>query len=109
MIPTPRTDAETAKLQVESLGATYHSLHVSADFARQLERDIADLNDRLIARQKTLMEQAVKLQQAERLLTRCRDSAGRMEMGLYEDIQTYLQNVKNQAPNEGASNQPKAS
>jgi hypothetical protein len=30
------------------LGATYHSLHVPADFARQLERDIADLNDRLI-------------------------------------------------------------
>jgi hypothetical protein len=60
---------------------------------RKLERDIHDLNDRLIDRQKTLMEQAVKLQQAERLLTRCRDSAGRMEMGLYEDIQSYLQNA----------------
>ncbi len=68
------------------------SYSFDVDFARQLERDIADLNERLIDRQKTLMEQAVKLQQAERLLTRCRDSAGRMEMGLYVDIQNYLQN-----------------
>ena len=31
-----------------------------------------------------------ELQQATRLLTRCRDSAGRMELELYEDIQTFL-------------------
>jgi len=90
MTPTPRTDAETAKLGVESLSATYHSPHVRADFARQLERDITELNERLIDRQQTLMEQAVKLQAASRLLTRCRDSAGRVEMGLYEDIQNFL-------------------
>jgi hypothetical protein len=82
MTPTPRTDKHMR-------GGSYS---FDVDFARQLERDIADLNERLIDRQKTLMEQAVKLQQAERLLTRCRDSAGRMEMGLYVDIQNYLQN-----------------
>jgi len=60
------------------------------DRISDLERDIAELNERLIDRQKTLMEQAVKLQAASRLLTRCRDSAGRMEMGLYEDIQNFL-------------------
>ena len=43
MTPTPRTDAETAKLGVESLSATYHSPHVPADFARQLERENAEL------------------------------------------------------------------
>jgi len=46
MTPTPRTDAQCY------------------DFARQLERDISTLNDRLIDRQKTLMEQGVKLQNA---------------------------------------------
>jgi hypothetical protein len=80
MTPTPRTDKHMR-------GGSYS---FDVDFARQLERDITTLNDRLIDRQKTLMEQAVKLQNAERLLTRCRDSAGRMEMGLYEDIQNYL-------------------
>jgi len=80
MTPTPRTDKHMR-------GGSYS---FDVDFARQLERDIATLNDRLIGRQQTLMFQAVKLQNAERLLTRCRDSAGRMEMGLYEDIQSYL-------------------
>lgn len=81
--PTPRTDD-----QIGYNGSTMTMVRI--DFARQLERDIYDINDRLIDRQKTLMEQAVKLQNAERLLTRCRDSAGRMEMGLYEDIQNFL-------------------
>lgn len=31
-----------------------------------------------------------QLNAATRLLTRCRDSAGRMELELYEDIQTFL-------------------
>jgi hypothetical protein len=57
---------------------------------KKLEHDITELNLRLIDRQQTLMEQAVKLQAASRLLTRCRDSAGRVEMGLYEDIQNFL-------------------
>ncbi len=30
------------------------------------------------------------LAEATRLLTRCRNSAGRMELGLYEDVQTFL-------------------
>ena len=84
MTPTPRTDAN------ESITCKEGDPCIAPDFARQLERDIATLNERLIDRQQTLMFQAVKLQQAERLLTRCRDSAGRMEMGLYEDIQNYL-------------------
>lgn len=47
MTPTPRTDAETAKLGVESLSATYHSPHVPADFARQLECENAELLEAL--------------------------------------------------------------
>lgn len=81
MTPTPRTDAENKRT---AWPAFYY------DFARQLERDITELNERLIDRQQTLMAQAVKLQAASRLLTRCRDSAGRMEMELYMDIQYFL-------------------
>lgn len=84
-IPTPRTDLEEAT-QTQRFGV----FMVKANFARRLERDIAELNDRLIDRQKTLMEQATKLHVATQLLTRCRDSAGRMELGLYEDIQNFL-------------------
>lgn len=88
MSDTPRTDA--AEHEGLLRGNAIPTKVVRADFARQLERDITELNERLIDRQKTLMEQAVKLQSASRLLTRCRDSAGRMEMGLYEDIQNFL-------------------
>jgi hypothetical protein len=82
--PTPRTDAN------ESITCKEGDPCIAPDFARTLERDIAELNERLIDRQQTLMAQAVKLQAASHLLTRCRDSAGRMEMGLYEDIQNFL-------------------
>lgn len=85
MTDTPRTDEK----EFHPLADNY-AFVVDSDFARQLERDIAELNERLIDRQKTLMEQAIKLQAATRILTRCRDSAGRMEMGLYEDIQNFL-------------------
>ena len=78
--PTPRTDAF----------AQSGKAHYMADFARQLERDIAELNERLIDRQETLMAALVDLRAATRILTRCRDSAGRVEIGLYEDIQTFL-------------------
>lgn len=88
MTPTPRTDAEILRVP-SCFENTYHHV-VLADFARELERDISELSFRLIDRQQTLMEQAVKLQAASRLLTRCRDSAGRVEMGLYEDIQYFL-------------------
>jgi hypothetical protein len=91
MTDTPRTDA--AEHEGLLRGNAIPTKVVRADFARQLERDITELNERLIDRQKTLMEQAVKLQAASRLLTRCRDSAGRMEMGLYEDIQNFLNAV----------------
>ena len=86
MSNTPRTDA----VLLYPDGHPELEPRVFSSFARQLERDITELNERLIDRQKTLMEQAVKLQAASRLLTRCRDSAGRMEMGLYEDIQNFL-------------------
>lgn len=85
MTPTPRTDAILADDTGDS-----SLIRNLAILARTLERDITELNERLIDRQQTLMEQAVKLQAASRLLTRCRDSAGRMEMGLYEDIQNFL-------------------
>ena len=84
MTPTPRTDAN------ESITGKEGDPCIAPDFARQLERDISELSFRLIDRQQTLMLQAVKLQSAIRLLTRCRDSAGRVEMGLYEDIQNFL-------------------
>ena len=85
MTPTPRTDEK----EFHPIADNY-AFVVDSDFARQLERDITELNERLIDRQKTLMEQAIKLQAASRLLTRCRDSAGRVEIGLYEDIQNFL-------------------
>ena len=92
MTDTPRTDAVAKKRDTSGQNSSVYRWveEVSADFARQLERDITELNERLIDRQKTLMEQAVKLQAASRILTRCRDSAGRMEMELYMDIQYFL-------------------
>jgi len=81
MTPTPLTDAFA-----QSGKAHYMALN----FARQLEREITELNERLIDRQKTLMTALVNLRAATRILTRCRDSAGRVEIGLYEDIQNFL-------------------
>jgi len=52
--------------------------------------DAAECIVRLIDRQKTLMAALVDLRAATRILTRCRDSAGRVEIGLYEDIQNFL-------------------
>jgi len=46
---------------------------VSVDVQSQLERELNE-----------------KLKAATVLLTRCRDAAGRMEIGLYEDIQEFL-------------------
>jgi len=84
MTPTPRTDAH---IRANTGNGTQY---VSADFARQLELEITELNERLIDRQKTLMAALVDLRTATRILTRCRDSAGRVELGLYEDIQNFL-------------------
>lgn len=88
MTPTPRTDAEILRVPSIFDNSYYHV--VMADFARKLEREITELNERLIDRQKTLMAALVDLRTATRILTRCRDSAGRVEMGLYEDIQNFL-------------------
>lgn len=56
----------------------------------QLRADIAELNERLIERQETLMAAIVDLKAATQILTRCRNSAGRMGIDLYEDIQEFL-------------------
>ena len=117
MTPTPRTDAvmqdprrdgndlpnlartleteltATRKYLADANRGAQVNAHINQSLAGQLNvarRDIHELNERLIDRQKTLMEQAVKLQAATRILTRCRDSAGRVEIGLYEDIQNFL-------------------
>ena len=88
--PTPRTDAELKRIQSDlKIFSADEALYL-AGLTRQLEREITELSFRLIDRQQTLMLQAVKIQNAIRLLTRCRDSAGRVEMGLYEDIQNFL-------------------
>lgn len=88
MTPTPRTEAA----QHEGLlrGSPIPTLVTTAEFARQLERDITELNERLIERQETLMAAIVDLKAATQLLTRCRNSAGRMGIDLYEDIQEFL-------------------
>lgn len=88
MTPTPRTDLEI--LRVPSCFDNIDHHVVMADFTRQLERDIAELNERLIERQETLMSAIVDLKTATALLTRCRNAAGRVEIGLYEDIQEFL-------------------
>jgi hypothetical protein len=61
MTPTPRTDAESYDCEYRGdMGSRFTADkgkphpdgdHVSADFARQLERDITELNDRLIDHQ----------------------------------------------------------
>ena len=56
----------------------------------QLRADIAELNERLMERQETLMAAIVDLKAATQLLTRCRNSAWRMGIDLYEDIQEFL-------------------
>ena len=113
MSDTPRTDAEEDQW----------SPVVTSDFASQLERElthakeeannwkqateahlkdkdqlregIAELNERLIERQETLMATLVDLKAATQLLIRCRNSAGRMGIELYEDLQNFLHTQPN--------------
>ena len=79
MTPTPRTDAEAMDGAFKEQGCTitlsqwdyYKSTDgevVMADFARQLERDIHELNERLIDRQATLMSQALKIISLQRVI-----------------------------------------
>jgi len=93
MSDTPRTDVEI--LRVPSCFDNIDHHVVLADFARQLERDIAELNERLIERQETLMATLVDLKAATQLLIRCRNSAGRMGIELYEDLQNFLHTQPN--------------
>jgi len=76
--PTPRTDAERYDCTYRGdMGCTFTADrgkhdpdgdHVSADFARQLELEITELNERLIDRQKTLMETLIENQNLRRIL-----------------------------------------
>lgn len=121
MSDTPRTDVEILRVP-SCFDNSYHHV-VLADFARQLERElthakeeannwkqaaeahlkdkdqlregIAELNERLIERQETLMATLVDLKAATQLLIRCRNSAGRVEMELYEDLQNFLHTQPN--------------
>jgi hypothetical protein len=60
--PTPRTDAH---IRANTGNGTQY---VSADFARQLELEISELNERLIDRQKTLMAALTENQNLKREL-----------------------------------------
>ena len=60
MTPTPRTDELHLKQGLTH--ATYR------DFARQLETELTELNDRLIDRQQTLMETLIETQNLRREL-----------------------------------------
>jgi hypothetical protein len=62
MTLTPRTDAN------ESITCKEGDLCIAPGFARQLERDIAELNGRLIDRQQTLMETLIENQNLKRIL-----------------------------------------
>lgn len=63
MTPTPRTDAILADDTGDS-----SLIRNLAILARTLERDIAELNERLIDRQETLMETLIENQNLRRIL-----------------------------------------
>jgi len=62
--PTPRTDAAAfvASKGFDILDA------VTVEFSEQLERDITELNERLIDRQATLMSQSLKISSLQRII-----------------------------------------
>ena len=64
MTPTPRTDAN------ESITCKEGDPCIAPDFARQLHADIAELNERLIDRQKTLMAALTENQNLKRELAK---------------------------------------
>ena len=81
MTPTPRTDAETMDGAFKERGCTitlqqwdYYRASdgdvVMADFARTLEREITELNERLIDRQQTLMEWIIENRNLKRELAK---------------------------------------
>jgi len=78
MSDTPKTDAQAYDCEYRGdmggkftadAGKIYpYGDHVSADFARTLETEIAELNERLIDRQQTLMETLIENQNLRREL-----------------------------------------
>lgn len=81
MTPTPRTDAEARRMTIDcddscveiyvnQDGKPVEGDIVLADFARTLERDITELNERLIDRQKTLMAALTENQNLKRELAK---------------------------------------
>jgi hypothetical protein len=66
--PTPRTDANEREGLIR--GCATPTKVVRSDFARQLERDIFELNERLIDRQKTLMAALTENQNLKRELAK---------------------------------------
>ena len=56
----------------------------------QLRADIAELNERLIDRQETLMTVIVDLKKAVQLLTRCSNASKQMSIILCDDIRDFL-------------------
>jgi len=56
----------------------------------KLQADIAELNERLIDRQETLMTATVALKRATQLLTRCSNASKQMSQVLQDDIRNFL-------------------
>lgn len=67
MTPTPRTDAESFLSRGMGIVCTLPKEAV-VEFARTLERENAELNERLIDRQQTLMETLIENQNLRRIL-----------------------------------------
>jgi hypothetical protein len=63
--PTPRTDAHSVAMKSEDFDV---ELAKTYTFARQLEREITELNERLINRQETLMAALTENQNLRRIL-----------------------------------------
>lgn len=94
--------AETLHMFFEKQGMREWQYSHVADrrLVNKLETDIAELNERLIERQETLMAAIVDLKKATQLLTRCYNAAtsldvrrytrGQVEIDLYEDVQNFL-------------------
>ena len=69
MTPTPRTDAESFLSRGMGIVCTLPKEAV-VEFARTLERENAELNERLIDRQRTLMETLIENRNLKRELAK---------------------------------------
>jgi hypothetical protein len=100
MSDTPRTDVEI--LRVPSCFDNIDHHVVLADFARQLETELTHAKEEANnwkqateAHLKDKDELRAELKTATQLLIRCRNSAGRMGIELYEDLQNFLHTQPN--------------